>query len=476
VRKRKRPPRRARASAGTVLVVNMIPKSRSGEEHQDSEPSIAVNPADPSQIAGSAFTPDPSGGPRAPIYVSADGGRTWVLNSIVPGNDPGSGTNDITLQFGGTSNVLYAGILRPTSTDDTRLNILRTSSYADPIPMTVLINRSSGGIDQPYVRATTVASGPDKGKDRLYVGDNYSTLSSGRTATIDQSLDAAASAPTFKSVRIEPRATAGQDGPPVRPAIHSDGTVYAAYHAWRSFNDRTGAGVADVVVVRDDQGGSGAAPFTDLVDPADAAVGVRVVQGAKFNFDGFLGLQRTGGDVSIAVDPTDSDRVYLAYNDDQGPIYMLHLLRSTDRGRTWSSDLRTHHNALNPALAVNGEGTVGLLYQQLTGSGAAERWVTTLETQKRHGGAWKRVVLATTPASTPAKQFDPYLGDYDHLTAVGKDFLGVFSANNTPRKSNFPHGVTYQRNANFATNTLLDVDNVTPVKPSIDPFFFKVAG
>jgi len=83
-------------------------------------------------------------------------------------------------------------------------------------------------------------------------------------------------------------------------------------------------------------------------------------------------------------------------------------------------------------------------------------------------------VLATTPASTPAKEFDPYLGDYDYLTAVGKDFYGVFSANNTPRKSNFPHGVTFQRNANFATGTLLDVDNVTPVKPSIDPFFFKV--
>jgi hypothetical protein len=38
----------------------------------------------------------------------------------VPGNDPGSGTNDITLHFGGTSNVLYAGILRPTSSDDAR--------------------------------------------------------------------------------------------------------------------------------------------------------------------------------------------------------------------------------------------------------------------------------------------------------------------------------------------------------------------
>ena len=31
-----------------------------------------------------------------------------------------------------------------------------------------------------------------------------------------------------------------------------------------------------------------------------------------------------------------------------------------------------------------------------------------------------------------------------------------------------------QRNANFATRTLLNVDNQTPVAISIDPFFFRV--
>ncbi len=37
-----------------------------------------------------------------------------------------------------------------------------------------------------------------------------------------------------------------------------------------------------------------------------------------------------------------------------------------------------------------------------------------------------------------------------------------------------PNGVTYQRNANFTTNTLLDTDNTTPVAISIDPFFVRV--
>ena len=57
-----------------ILVVNMIPRALSGETNQDSEPNLAVNPADPLHIAGSAFTPDPAGGTNAPIYVSSDGG------------------------------------------------------------------------------------------------------------------------------------------------------------------------------------------------------------------------------------------------------------------------------------------------------------------------------------------------------------------------------------------------------------------
>jgi len=51
-------------------------------------------------------------------------------------------------------------------------------------------------------------------------------------------------------------------------------------------------------------------------------------------------------------------------------------------------------------------------------------------------------ILATAPADKPAGQFLPYLGDYDYLLAVGNEFRGVFSANNTPDHANFPQGVT----------------------------------
>jgi hypothetical protein len=472
-RKRKRKP--AGKAANEVLVVNVIPRALSGESHQDSEPTIAVNPANPLQIAASAFTPDPGGGELAPIFTSVDGGNTWTLKSIVPSSAAdGSATSDITVSFGTSSNRLYAGIIRvPFPPNRPRLNILRTDDFQSSATMKVLVDRTGSGVDQPYVQAMTVASGANQGKDRVYVGDNdfNATPSS---ATIDQSLDAGKSTPSFTTVRVESRTTAGQDGPPIRPAIHLDGTVYAVFHSWRTF-ENSGEGTADVVVVRDDSGGSGPNPFQSLVDPGDGKAGMRVVKNVKFNFDGFLGLQRTGGDVSIAIDPTNSGIVYVAYNDDVGLNYMLHVLRSTDRGQTWSADVRTVTNALNPALAINNDGKVGLLYQQLTGSGASRRWVTKFESSV-NGTTWNAITLATVPANTPAKEFDPYLGDYDHLMSVGKDFYGVFCANNTPNTSNFPKGVKYQRNVNFTTHTLLDVDNATPIDPSIDPFFFKVSG
>lgn len=451
---------------GSLLLVNMIPRSLSNETHQDSEPHLTVNPNNPSQIVGSAFTRDPFGGPRAPIYVSNDGGSTWSLEFVVPSQ---SETGDITVGFSG-SGQLYSGILRRPG--QLRQNILRTNSPTGTTPMSVLVDRNQ--VDQPFVSATTVAN-----RDRVYVGNNDFTATGGRTATIEQSTDAARPVPTFRRVRIEARGTgsAGQDGPQVRPVCHPDGTVYAVFYGWRAFNDLNNRVTADVVVVRDDQGGTGTTLFRSLRDPADGLAGRRVVQGVGFVWDDVLGQQRMGGDVTIAADPRDSGVVYVAWGDvrpDTG--YTLHVRRSNDRGLNWSAnDLRTVPRATNPSLAVNSQGVVGLLYQQVVGTGAGARWVTQLD-RSADGINWTNLVLARVPANSPSPQFQPYIGDYDHLVAVGRDFLGIFSANNTPDRNNFPNGVTYQRNHDFTTRRLLSNNATTQVAVSIDPFFFRLSG
>jgi hypothetical protein len=345
--------------------------------------------------------------------------------------------------------------------------------------MTVLDTRTDN-VDQPHTNAETVPTGPDAGKDRLYVGFNngYSGVHA-QSASVDLSMDADAGSPVFNVVPIEKRSTgtAGQDGFAQVPAANRDGTVYVAFYGWRA---STGLGVnTDVVVMRDDNWGSGATPFTALVD-SDSLPGKRVVEGVTLTF-GNVGQQRLGAsNMAIAVDPENSSHVYIAWGDQPSGTsnQTLHVRRSTDRGVSWSGDLLTVSDAVSPALAINDHHRVGFLYQKITGTGASQRWETHFTRTLKHDPAQFEnpdVVLSTTPTSTPAIIFNPYLGDYEHVVAVEDDFYGVFTAANTPDLANFPHGVKYHRHADFATHLLFaDAAHTQQVSPSIDPFFFHI--
>src|SRR5215211_2306509 len=190
----------------------MIPNNRSGESNQDSEPSITVDPSNPSRIAGSAFTPNLPGNPNAPIYVSTNGGLTWALASIVLSQHPLTGTGDISLRFA-ASGTLYAGILRRPSAQ-LRLNILRTLNFVGGATMTVLVDRTppAGSPDQPWVQAMTALGGSGAGLDKVYVGSNDRPgIGTGFTATIDRSLDGVGATPpppsNFTINRLETRPT-----------------------------------------------------------------------------------------------------------------------------------------------------------------------------------------------------------------------------------------------------------------------------
>jgi hypothetical protein len=438
----------------------MIPASLSGEENQDSEPFLSVHPSDPGKMAASAFTPNPEGPDSgdAPVFVSEDDGRTWSLRNIVPSAGP-VGTGDIThASTGGTASTLYAGILRIPG--DLLLNELRTLDFRSSTPMSVQASRNQ--IDQPFVQAGRIGL-----HDRIYVGNNDFSAAP-QTATVDVSLDGGT---TWNPVRLEARDTAGQDGPSIRPALARDGTVYAAYFGWRSFDGSVAT--SDVVVVRDEA----AATTFQALRGRDGLPGHFVAQGVKIPWSNAstLGQERIGSTLSIAVDPNNSSTVYVAWGDrvGTGDIYTIHVRRSTDRGASWSSDLRSIVNATNAALAVANNGTVGLLYQQVAGSGSLSRWETRLEQTRDGFTSVQTAILATVPADAPAVQFLPYIGDYNYMLAVGDEFRGVFAANNTPDPANFPQGVAYQRRINTTTKTLEDASGQS-VASSIDPFYFSV--
>ncbi len=258
----------------------------------------------------------PMGGANAPIYVSTDGGDTWSLNNIVP--SAGSlGTGDITLRFAGTSGRMFASILDGSTG---AFEVHRTTNFTSPAAMTQLESRANE--DQPYTQAATVMGGADVGKDRVYIGVNDFNAAGGKTATVEQSLDAGMAAPAFASDRVETRSTLGQDGPQIRPAIHPDGTIYAAFYRWITSSGSFPANTlvitnAEVIVVRDDAWGTVAPRFAALTDTSDGLAGRRVATGLSFPFNrtgvAANGQERWGGDLSIAVDLRNSATVYLVF-------------------------------------------------------------------------------------------------------------------------------------------------------------------
>jgi hypothetical protein len=435
-----------------LRVVNITPNVLSNDTQGDTEPSIAVDGANPQRIAITAFTPDPAASGSAPIYVSVDGGLNWATNVCLPG---GNTTGDSSVRFAGQAGMLYAGILR---IDTGNMAILR-STFPPAGIMTQLINRA--GPDQPWVTASW-AGVPGGTAERVYVTSN-----DGGQAAVQFSLDAAtAAAPAGFGAAVNLQLRTGSSRPSVRGAIHRSGRIYITFV-------RATAGGSDIVVMRDDVWGNNG--FADLVDAGDGIAGVRVVSGVTVPPVGtLLGTQRVSSRIAIAVDPRNRRRVYLAWCD--GAVtamspFTLHVRRSDDGGVNWTGDLRTIVNVTNPCLAVNVQGVAALMYQQLVTVAGANRWNTVLErSTDRFATVATTSVLANTP---PGVGFGAAgdLGDFCNLIAHAKDFYGTFCAVNAPLNANFPSGVTFLRNADFTTGNLRNVANTANVAASVDPFF-----
>lgn len=453
-----------------VSMVDMVPASNSGETSRDSEPSLAVDPANSLVMTASAFTPDPNGTLNGVLYFSTDGGQTWQLTpAFIPASSElGCVTTycDITLRYGGTSDILYLSFLDTDSSfnNDLQVGSVPNIAAASPVFNALETRDGSSGVyaDQPWIEAVTA------GNDRAYVTNN-NLLHPGDTASVDLSSNPAPPPPGgFGTDAVENGTTCGQDGPSVRPAINLNGVVYVAFYRW------TGScATADVVVVRDDNWGSGSPPFQAL-----GADGVTVAASVPIAFGETLGTQRTGSQMAIAVDPINSQQVYVAWGDgSSGSAFTLHVRHSTNGGVNWdTSDLTTIATATNPAIAMNNHEVVGFLYQALGNPGSGNRWRTHLGTTTNTFSTVQDLVLAGVPDQEGTYGGVNPIGDYDNVNAIGQDFLGVFSGFNHPDLANFPNGVTYLRYHNFTTAQLFtDSALTTPVSSeSIDPYFFHL--
>ncbi len=410
------------AHAGVLNVFDIIPTSLSAETAQDSEPSLAVNPVLPQYMIAGSF-----GGNQGAYFATSNGGATWGNFGQIPSLD-----KSLAWSVDGT------------------------------------------------VSNTT--------KDRLYIGVNDLNNSGGNTATVHMSTDGGT---TWSNTIIDRLGgSAGQDSPAVRLAVNGD-KVYAAFIRWNTpilQNDADGIRVAaQVVVVRDDHGATGASKFQALGSSGNGAVVGSTISAFTNTTTGdngplALGNERAGSDLAIAVDPNNANRVFVAYTASpaSGQIRLI-VQESTDGGATWSAKviLPAAARTSQPALAVLANGGVGLLYNAYDAS--SNLLSQHLLVTRDDFATVKDLALAAFKNGAPALKFDPYVGDFFDLTAVGNTYYGVFSASNLDDGVNaaFPNGVLFQRSFSGTpgTSTFQLNDGLGgTVSGSIDPYFFSYDG
>jgi hypothetical protein len=461
-----------------LRAVDLIPASASAETAQNAEPSIGVDPIDPTQIWAASF-----GAPN-PFFVSNNGGVTWSIVGAFQHSD-----TTIAWKVDGSA-VLFATLMATPPDPGTGPDAAPIETFPGVGPaINIWFGPPPQSInnDQPWIR-----TGPN---DHVYVAftnfDNALPAGNGGTASILVSDDGGN---IYRAVTLDrPGAPAGQDSPAVRVAVNGN-TAYAAFIRWNNVVDSDADGTrfnAQVMVVRSDNGGGD--NFTAIgpggngvpvATPIDVFSTVRPVP--VINTPLTLGQNRTGSNLAIAVDPNNSQHVLVAYNDAPGATrgqLQLVVSESFNGGGTWLEKFRTSSTtrSAQPAVAILANGAIGFLYNNYVPGGPnpdangtlSQHFVTTTDDFATN----RDVTLATASNAIPANQGQPYLGDYVDLTGIGNTFYGVFSASNADNGINASlTDVSFNRRFTGTPGTSsfqLTDGNGNPVDPSIDPFFFS---
>jgi hypothetical protein len=405
------------ADAGPVttinLLVDVIPFSQSGEQQQNSEPSIGVNPNNPNQMISGAFTSIFNANPlnsTTPFWISNNGGTTWA--------DFGSlQALDKSIAFNGSTPLaatLHGIGPFPPPTQIQTFSSTNGISFNNTLNT---FNATGNDIDQPWIR-----TGPN---NHVYVAfNNLNGFPNAKSASLNVSTDGGSTYVTRVLETVTPGA--GQDGPSVRQAINGN-TVYAVFTRWNTLLTTTSGGerfASQEIVVKSTDGGVTFSAGTQAATPI-------AVFTTSTNSLNSLGQERIGSDNAIAVSRTNANRVVIAYADSPtiGAI-QVHVAESTDGGATWANKLTTPTGvrSATPAITILDDGQVVLLYNSYDPQ--TNRLSQHLISTSDDFATTTEKILGDETNAFPLAQFDPYVGDFTDLISIGDTFYGIFSASN----------------------------------------------
>jgi len=444
-------------------VVDVVPNGESAETDRNTDSSLGIAGGTKygEMILATRIPPE-----SCNLYSSTDLGKHWAPNDSFSG-PVGGLVNSVDWSEGGNA---YFATENPPPWYPHEIRL-----YVSPDPLTVpfefgLADQLVGaGLQDIRLKAVRI-----NGVDQIYLGIN-----NGFSPLVHFSVDSSAH---WNTTSIEHTTPGVHDGPAVPVAVSKDGlTIYALFERLQANLD-SGDQLGDVVLVRDDVGGlTGfyALPINgnggnDGAHDTQVARDIVIPEGNGFGYGTPLGSQSLGWDCALAISPVSAGQVYVAYDEVVAGSPVLRVQSSNDGGKTFQLVYTVAAPAGMPALAVAEDGTVGILFLELTGLNFE---IHLLKAAKGDFTKTTELVLARFPDSNYL-----FLGTYFQLKAVGDNFFGLFSAPNDPQPTHFPSGVFYQRNvkvngiikSNFelsSAGTLVDL-NGNPVAVSVDPFFF----
>jgi hypothetical protein len=412
------------------VLVDIATDATDPNNYDDAEPSIAVNPLNPLEIAVIAFSGGWDATTNAPIWKSNDGGATWRRVAQFPQPSNGSeGSNDQRIAYTADGKLIAVQLAQGLSVPFDF--IYRQTGAADaPLAKGIVF-----GDDQPQIAVDTRVASPFFGRTYVawlaFAGTTQRSTAS-RSGDLGQSVTSVAAGNNNPFQNRTTRIAAGRDG-----------SVYIVYKT-REGETSNNFELAHFRVNRSDDGG---ATWTGAGGPAGVSVHgptavttwlTRVENGGGFGNPAKGKVARArSSDTWIATNPANGD-VWVAYcNRDASGFGQIYAVRSTTRGATWSAPVRvtdgTHHSAY-PEIAVAGNGAVGVLYVDFDDSGARTIFRHRFARSFDSGTPWNDTILQSMdPAGIENAANEWLWGDYEGLTAAGQTFYGVFTGESIGR-------------------------------------------
>jgi hypothetical protein len=380
------------------------------------EPSIAVNPANPQQVVGVYQD-------NAHAAYSWDGGNTWkVAEGVDPKNYRISGDVSVAFDNQGHAFICYIafdklGTFNYWARGATRNGIFVRRSLdggktweADHIP--VAEQPSTPGIpfeDKPYIVA-------DNSKSRyagnLYIGwtrwrltDSQMVISrstdDGKTWSAPVEIDAHPGLP-----RDDNGAAEGFDG-----VVDPEGKLYAI---WSQDNE--------IMLTSSRDGGKSFSHARAIIHTAPIMFAIDT-------------LERANGFPQIAIDPK-SKRLYVTWSDYRNGDLDVFIAASSDGGKHWSTPVRVNddpvHNGTEQFfqwLAVDPmDGSVNVIFYDRRKDPQNREQIVVLARSTDGGRTFRNYAWTDNPFEAG----DVFFGDYSGLAAYGSRVYGIWTEKPAP--------------------------------------------